>query len=131
MSIEAITAKLLDQPSIKAIVGTRISLGQRPANGSYPALVYQTVDSEPILRMGPPDQRELRKSRVQITVLAVDAPAAVNLRETVQSALRYMRGDMAGHLVLDVIEGPATGTDKDNDAGVWFTTADFHVTWYV
>lgn len=128
MSLEAITAALLNQAPITAIAGNRISLAQRPPDGGYPAIVYMTVETDPVRMFSA--QRELIRGRIQVATIAVDAGGAMSLMQKVVENLRHKRGTFANHRVLDVLHDSTSGAERDNDAGVWMTTHDFVVTYY-
>lgn len=128
MSLEAVIANLLNVASVKAITGDRISLAQRPADGGYPALVYNVEEIETMNHFS--ESGALRQGRVQVTALAVEPTAAVSLRQAVVNAMRHQRGTFAGHRVFDVLQDSSGGTERDNDAGIWMTTQDFVVTFY-
>lgn len=129
MSLEAITAALLNQAPITAIAGNRISLAQRPPDGGYPAIVYMTVETEAV-RMFSSNAGELVRGRIQIATIAVTPAECMSLMDVVVQNLRYKRGEYAGHKVIDVLRDSSSGAERDNDAGVWMTTQDFVVTYY-
>jgi hypothetical protein len=130
VSIEAIAAALLAHADIRAVTGNRVSLAQRPADGAYPALVYQAEETRPMNRFGPEGQRLMFESKLTVTALATDAGGVISLRDLVVNKVRRVRGSIASHLVVDVVDETTTPADKDNDAGVWFAQQSFKVWWY-
>lgn len=129
MSLESVTAALLNQASITAIAGNRISLHQRPSDGGYPAVVYMTVETDAV-RMFSSDAGQLVRGRIQIAAIAVTPAESMSLMSTVVENLRHQRGTFGNHRVVDVLRDSSTGAERDNDAGVWMTTQDFVVTYY-
>lgn len=131
MSAHTIAAELLGAAAIVAIVGDRRALAQLPqGTDTMPALVYEIVDSVPVLPINAADGPQLMLSRIQVTGLAMDPADLEALQAAVRSALHLQSGTIAGHHVAAVVRDIETSITRDNARGVWYGSQDFIATWY-
>jgi len=130
MSIELITAALLNVPGVTAIVGDRRALSQLPQGTAMPAVVYEGISTTPQITMNAASGPQLLISRVQITALGLNPGDVAAIHAAVMSALNLKSGTFAGKQVASVIRDLKTQVSKDSEAGVWYGSQDFMVHWY-
>lgn len=130
MSIEEITASLLNAPGVTSIVGGRRALSQLPQGTAMPAIVYDGISTTPQITMNAASGPQLLISRVQITALALSPVDVAAIHAAVMSAMNLKSGTFAGKQVSSVIRDLKTQVSKDNEAGVWYGSQDFIVHWY-
>ncbi len=105
-------AYLKDEPSVTALLGTRIApFGETPQDTPLPYLVWQTITGTPEIYLAcPPD---IDQTRIQIDIWAAtgkDAEAAATaVRDVLES-----KGYMVSFL-----------TDRDPDTGAFRVSMDF------
>ncbi len=130
MSIEQITAALLNVSGVTSIVGSRRAESQLPQGTAMPALVYEAVSSNPVITMNAASGPQLMISRVQVTALAQSPDGVRSILDAVMAALNLKSGTYAGKTVASVVRDIRTRVSKDNEAGVWYAGQDFMVHWY-
>ena len=130
MSIEEITASLLNTPGVTSIVGGRRAPSQLPQGTAMPAVVYDEIITTPQITMNAASGPQLLISRVQITALGLSRIDVAAIHAAVMSAMHLKSGIYAGKSVASVIRDIRTGLAKDNDAGIWLGTQDFMIHWY-
>lgn len=130
MSIEKITASLLDVTGVTSIVGGRRAPSQLPQNTAMPALVYDAVSTNPVMMINAASGPQLLISRVQVTALSESSDGVHTLLTAIMTALNLKSGTYAGKAVASVVRDMRTQISKDNDAGVWFASQDFMIHWY-
>lgn len=81
----ALRARLLANPAVSAIAGTRVDWVQRPQRSAYPAVVLQIVSAARPQHMS--GLTSFRRSRVQIDCFATTQKQAVELCEAVIAAI--------------------------------------------
>lgn len=81
----ALRARLLNDPAVAAIVGTRVDWDVRPQRSQYPAVVLETVDSQRTQNMDGFDT--FRPTMVQVNCFATSKKVSVDLREAVIAAI--------------------------------------------
>jgi branched-subunit amino acid transport protein len=130
MSAELITAALLNVSGVTSLVGTRRAVSQLPQGTTMPALVYEAIDTMPVMMVNASFGAQLLMSRVQVTALADNAAGVDSVLSAVMSAMNLKSGTVAGKSVVSVVRDMRTGIQKDNDAGIWYASQDFIFHWY-
>lgn len=130
MSAELIVGAMLNTSSVTSIVGTRRAVSQLPQGTAMPALVYEAISTMPVMTVNASFGAQLLSSRVQITALAADAAGVAQVLAAAMAAMNLKSGTYAGKAVVSSVRDMATGLAKDNDAGIWFGSQDFIITWY-
>ncbi len=130
MSAELITAALLNVPGVTSLVGVRRAVSQLPQGTAMPALVYEAISTMPVMTVNASFGAQLLSSRVQITALAADAAGVAQVLAAAMAAMNLQSGTYAGKTVASSIRDIGTGLARDNDAGIWFGSQDFIITWY-
>lgn len=94
-AVASVRDRLLALGAVTALVGTKVTTGQFPQSTNYPAILVRRVSETQVdhLRGG----NALRRTRVQVTLLAASRAAMVALDAAVQgdnagSALNYFSG---------------------------------------
>lgn len=130
MSIELITAALLNVAGVTSIVGDRRALSQLPQNTAMPAIVYDSVSTVPVITMNAASGPQMLISRVQVTALAMTPGGVESILTVVMAALNLKSGTYAGRLVACVVRDTKNQIMRDNEASVWYGSQDFMVHWY-
>ena len=130
MSAELITAALLNVSGVTSLVGTRRAVSQLPQGTTMPALVYEAIDTMPVMMVNASFGAQLLMSRVQVTALADNAAGVDSVLAAVMAAMNLKSGTVASKTVVSVVRDMRTGIQKDNDAGIWYASQDFIFHWY-
>jgi hypothetical protein len=130
MSVELITAALLNVSGVTSLVGARRAVSQLPQGTTMPALVYEAIDTMPVMMVNASFGAQLLMSRVQVTALADNAAGVDSVLSAVMAAMNLKSGTVASKSVVSVVRDMRTGIQKDNDAGIWYASQDFIFHWY-
>jgi hypothetical protein len=130
MKPEAVTSTLLNVGAITAIVGNRIALAQLPENSAYPALVYNVISDVPMPPINAQAGGTLVQCRMQITALARTLSDVKSILEAVRQAMNYRSGTIASTTVVSIVRVMATPYGKDDEASVFYQSADYMITYY-
>ena len=91
---EAIIARLLADPGVTAIVGTRVHPGSVPQGTALPAIVFNRVDGAPLY--SDDGEAGLETERVQIDCWSDSYSEAKRLARAVRASLSAFAGTVAG-----------------------------------
>lgn len=130
MSSILITAALLGDAGVTALVGTRCALAQLPPDTAMPAVVYQIVSDSPEHPINSAAGPQRMRSRAQITALAATPAGVEALLAAVRTACGFKSGTYAGKAVIATLRDIAGPITKDNEAGVWYGSQDFVLHWF-
>lgn len=132
MSAEAITAALLADASITALVADRVALAQLPTNTAYPAIVYQIITITPRPALAAQKSAQLEHARIQINPIAATLGELMQIHAAVRAIFDYRhQATIAGKTVVSLRHaGGGAGYDIDNDIGLWTQPADYMLSWY-
>lgn len=132
MSAEAITATLLTDASITALVGDRVALGQLPTNTIYPAIVYQIITVTPRPALSAQQSAQLEHARIQINPIAATLDQVMQMHAAVRTLFDFRhQATIAGKTVVSLRRaGGSAPYDKDDDMGLWTQPADYMLSWY-
>jgi hypothetical protein len=131
MNPEIIIATLLNTPAITTLVGNRRALGQLPQNSTFPALVFNIVDSVPQPNVAFQVGKQMATARIQFNPLAV----TINEIKQIQTALRNTldfkhQQTVAGKLVISCRLATISEMEKDTDADIWTQSVDYILRYY-
>lgn len=134
MSVEAVIQALIPvsaaPAAIAAIVADRIAMVELPQGTAYPALVWTPISGVPMYPIRAADGPQLKRSRVQFTLLAKDFTTLLNLRAAVGQAVNFKSGVIGGVTVVGIVlelDGPQA---KDEESKVYMQTVDYMVIFY-
>ena len=128
--IEAAIAILLQNDSIKGLVGGRYAIGQLLQGTTYPALVYQVIDCYPDDPVDYATGGKLR-ARVQFNPLARSLGGVKEIQSALLAELDYLHGATAGEIKIISSRLASLGpADRDTVTGVWTQPVDFSILFY-
>lgn len=123
----ALTARLLADTDLAALVGDRINWLTRPEEDGLPAITLQVIsDPRPQHFDG---FQELRETRVQVDVWAQDYLAALNVTETTIAALASETTTGGTHFRRSFIDSLSDTTERLGQISIYRTTFDI-VVWH-
>lgn len=131
MNPESIIAAWLNDASITALVGTRKALVQLPANSTFPALVYNVVDSIPQPTVAANLQPELAQARIQFNPLATTVGGVIAIKDALRALLDFKHQvTIGGKLVVSMRLIDVGPMEKDIDSGLFTQRVDYRLWWY-
>lgn len=121
---EAIRDKLLNDANVSALVGTRIYSSELPQKPTYPALIYERVDSERDFTMEGPSG--FVESTFQIRVYAESYQEAKDLSNKTRQALNGLSEIVLG-VRIHAIFLQSDSDEFDDDLEINSAILDFTV----
>lgn len=125
----ALRAILIADPTVSAIVGTRIYLGQLPREPTFPAVTMDGVSGGP-WGLNSSRTKPLENVVVQFSCWADDKEStSTTLARAIAECLHSYVGASAGIEITSaqVRSSPDAGTDYNPDTGIWMTPLDVEV----
>lgn len=116
-----------DAPLLAVVPAAKIMAGILPQGTAAPAIAVTHIST---LRANAvaATTKEFCTSRVQVTVMASTYPLLKSTLALVRAALPRSRGTVAG-IAVDAILGDIEGPDFSDEAGLFFSSHDFTVTY--
>ena len=128
MSAEKVIYNLLTaNVALKAVVPvTRMYSGVIPIDvPSYPALCYNLVSSGDVNAIGLTTIKS--RSRIQVTAVAKSYPEVKSVLDKIRVACNLKQGTFNGVVTDSVIMDNIGADYRDDETGVFYSTADFNI----
>jgi len=122
----ALRAVLVADPTVSALVGTRIYLGNLPRDPTFPAVTMDGISGRP-WGMNSSRTKHLESIVVQFSCWADDAEStSTTLARAIAECLHSYVGTSAGVAItsVQVRSSPDAGTDYNPDTRIWMTPLD-------
>lgn len=131
MNPEIIIATLLNTPAITNLVGNRRALGQLPQNSTFPALVYNVIDSVPVPNVAYQVGKQMARARIQFNPLAVNISDIKQIQAALRTVLDFKHQQtVATKLVVSCRLATIGDMEKDTDADIWTQSVDYILQYY-
>ena len=128
--IESAIATILKRDGIKKIIGSRFALSQLPQGTTYPALVFQVIDSFPVDPVDYTLGGKMR-SRVQFNTFAKSLTAVIDAYTELISEMDYLHCQKIDSLYIISSRLAYIGpVDRDTETGLWAQPVDFSILYY-
>lgn len=116
----------LDSDLIAVVPASRMASGPLPVGAALPALTAARVSGSDLNMPSPGDDRRVTE-RIQITGLAANYPALMDLMVLVRRAVSDFVGTISGTENVTVHTGPAGPDFMDDEASIYMRSQDFIV----
>ena len=123
---QGLRQRLLDDPAVATIVGTRVDWDVRPQRSAYPAIVLETIEGRRTQHMA--GFNTFRATAVQASCFATSKAQAVAMREAVIAAIageatargkRFLRAQDIEHRQRPENTGTQTIHREIVEATIW------------
>lgn len=133
MTIEqAVYTLLVGEPTVSALVGTRIYPDEAPQDAAFPFVVYSQADRQSTMTYGGPVELDAWSMTIE-----VEAETKASVRATSQAIRTKMlgfRGTASGLLIRGVFDQSESGSleipQHADERGVFSVQMDFTI-WYI
>jgi hypothetical protein len=132
LSAEKVIFRLLstNAPLNAVVPATRIFAGFIDLESVLPAIAYNHVSTFENTTIDANSLYALVTTRIQVTIAAKDYPTVKSVLELVRKACNYQRGTINGVIVSSIVREQAGADFRDDEAGIFYQTIDFKVTYH-
>lgn len=131
MSAELLIPAMLDDATILALIGNRLSLERLPQNSTMPACVYQIITNSPVPNVAFQNGLQLTRARVQINPLALTVAGIVAIHDAIKALMNFRHHlTFIGILVMSCRLDVRGMYERDDETGIWTRPFDYILQYY-